>query len=337
MIFASIDIRKKSIEEFLSSLSEARDSGFDGIEICLWDNMLDYSQLIRKRLEEEGLSANVHGDLMRDKEGYEKCRDKFLYSLKFSRAIGANLFISHPIKPYLYTLDLSKRLFHESNGIVTIETVKDIKMPEIRYFGKPFVADIGNIINNNDWSNLRDYSGARWVHIHDYKDGKDHHPLGQGKVDLQYVLDIFQSSGFTIELDNKFRTWERLKEGYRSSIDVLVNAQIRKESYGKNVRLQHLSRLVRNKRFQHVIDFGCGEGYLLHNVNADKKTGYDINPKKSFNDVNYVQCDLRRVNPDNADLLIHCAYDFKKVDWNDIYKTNDSTQTLNNYIFIKSQ
>ena len=48
-------------------------------------------------------------------------------------------------------------------------------------------------------------------------------------------------------------------------------------SYGKNVRLTNLMNCIGNQRFNNVIEVGCREGYLLHNIDSIKKTGYDHN------------------------------------------------------------
>lgn len=77
-----------------------------------------------------------------------------------------------------------------------------------------------------------------------------------------------------------------------------------KESYGKNVRLQHLLAIINGKTFEKAVELGCNEGYLLHNVSARKKVGYDINPKEIFGDVEYKEMNIMNLEQDDADLVI---------------------------------
>ena len=46
----------------------------------------------------------------------------------------------------------------------------------------------------------------------------------------------------------------------------ITNCIITNESYGKNVRLMHLKNLIGNAYFNKIADFGCGNGFLLHNL-----------------------------------------------------------------------
>src|SRR3989338_7161219 len=305
MIFASIDLSNGSLDEILSSLLDIKNSKFDGVEICLWENMLKYSEQIKASLENVGLYSNVHGDLMREREGLEKCFDKLQYSIDFSRSIGSKFFISHPIKPYLKKLYDSKKLFDKYKyDRLLIESVREIGIQELRILGNPIVMDIGNIIKNGEYPVLKEYNNAKWAHIHDFKGGIDHIPIGKGELDFGYILRILPEIGFTIELNNEFRRWSELRGDYRDSIDYLNNQILSNKSYGKNVRLSHLLNLVGKNRFKRAIEIGCGEGYLLHNITANNKVGYDINPKELFNDIVYNLRDIRTKFNDNADLVI---------------------------------
>jgi len=75
-------------------------------------------------------------------------------------------------------------------------------------------------------------------------------------------------------------------------------------SYGKNVRLKHLQRCLSKKKFRKAIEIGCGPAWLLHNVHADKKVGYDLEPIDVFEDIKYVKKGLEDLGKDSADLLI---------------------------------
>jgi len=55
MIFASIDLNRKNLDEFLESLKEIRDLKFDGVEICLWEDMASFSKEIQSKLKKIGL------------------------------------------------------------------------------------------------------------------------------------------------------------------------------------------------------------------------------------------------------------------------------------------
>ncbi len=75
-------------------------------------------------------------------------------------------------------------------------------------------------------------------------------------------------------------------------------------SYGKNVRLKHLQRCLSKKKFRKAIEIGCGPAWLLHNVHADKKVGYDLEPIDVFDDVEYVKKGIEDIEEDSVDLLI---------------------------------
>ena len=95
--------------------------------------------------------------------------------------------------------------------------------------------------------------------------------MGEGSLDLRSIINTFEGKGFTIEIGSEFRKWVDLRRDYRQSIDYLNNVLISTKSYGKNVRLEHLLRHINDDRFDMAIDFGCAEGYLLHNINAKTK------------------------------------------------------------------
>lgn len=314
MILASVDLNSSSMDEILGSLLDIKDSKFDGIELCLWEDMIKYSEQIRTALGDANLHSNVHGDLMRESEGMRKCCDKLRYSLDFSNSIGSQFFISHPIKPYLTNLNNSKILFdkHRCDRLL-IENVREIGIRELRLLGKPVVIDTGNIIKNGEYHLLNCYNNARWVHIHDFKDDKDHLPIGRGELDFSSMLRILPETGFTIELNNEFRKWPELREEYRYSIDYLNNQLLSNKSYGKNVRLLHLLDLIGKNNFKRAIEIGCGEGYLLHNISANNKTGYDLNPRALFNDITYHLQDIRTRFNDNADIII-CSEVIEHID-----------------------
>ncbi len=304
MILASIDLNKESLEEFLFSLDEIRDLKFDGVEICLWEDMTNYIKEVKEGLKKADLKSNVHNDIMRIENGLESCQEKINSSLRFSKGIGANFFISHPIKPYSSNLQSSKELFDRLKEEILIETVQGIRLEEIKFLNRPIVLDIGNLIKNGEYDRLAEYNNIRWLHIHDVRDGQDPLPFGEGELDLNSLVHLFPNTGFTIEIGNRFRKWEEISEGYRVSIDSLNNSLIFNKSYGKNVRLKHLLDLVGDKSFRRAIDLGCGEGYLLHNLNAKDKIGYDRNPKSLFNDITYHTIDINDPLRDYADIVI---------------------------------
>lgn len=304
MIFASIDLNKKSLDEFLESLKEIRNSKFDGVEICLWEDMTSFSKEIHSKLKKIGLKSNVHGDLMKIEYGLENCIERLINGLKFSKSIKSNFFITHPIKPYIDNLQLSKGMFEKFDESFLIETVSGIDLQSISLLKRPLVLDVGSVIKNEDYDKIGDYSNIKWVHIHDMKWGEDHFPLGEGEIDFNFLIKKFSDRGFTIELGNKFRKWVELKEGYMKSIDFLNNSLIFNKSYGKNVRLKHLVYLTKGKKFRKIADFGCGEGYLLHNIPATEKKGYDRNPNPAFNDISYYTKDITSLLEKSMDLII---------------------------------
>jgi SAM-dependent methyltransferase len=304
MIFASIDLDKAHLKEFMDSLQKIKESKFDGVEICLWEDMNLYVDLIKKALIELGLQSNVHNDLMREERGIEDCKLRLLYSLKFKKKISALNFISHPIKPYTNYLKETKELFNLTNEDILVENVKGITLPQIDFLGRPIVLDIGNLIKNGEYPKLEEYKDIKWLHIHDYRDGLDHLPLGKGIVDLMFFINKFQKTNCTIELGSVFREWKNLGQDYRNSIDFINNVYISQSSYGKNVRLAHLLRNIGKENFNLVVDFGCGEGYLLHNIYAKNKLGYDLHPNKVFNDINYFNQDIESTNLKDVDLIV---------------------------------
>lgn len=291
MIFASIDLNRENLEEFLESLESIKQSKFSGIEICLWENMNKYSNLIKKSFCTYNLQSNVHNDLMRMEEGINKCKEKLEFNLNFKKNINAKFFITHPIKPYLSNLEITKRLFEGLKENILLENVRGIKLLQTKFFDMPLVLDIGNLIKNKEFQYISDYHNVQWVHIHDYIDEQDHLPLGEGNLKLSEIVNMFHNMGFTIEMGSKFRKWSELRDKYRNSIDFLNNLLIFNESYGRNIRLKHLLNHIGQNRLDTVIDFGCGEGYLLHNVNARNKKGYDLFPKEIFNDIVYIKQD----------------------------------------------
>ena len=304
MIFSSIDLNKENLEEFLDSLPEIKKCKFNGVEICLWEDMNKYANKIKEGLANNQLESNVHNDLMRAESGFNDSMEKLASSLDFYKKIRANFFITHPIKPYLLNLSSSKLLFDDFKDNVLVENVKDIRLPQLQFLNKPLVLDIGNTIKNGEFNNLDKYLNIKWMHIHDIKDNQDHLPLGHGQLDLISVLKIFPDLGKTIELGNKFRKWSELKEDYVQSIDYLNNSLIYCKSFGKNIRLKHLYEILNNRIFTNAIELGCGEGYLLHNICAKNKLGYDMNPKKVFNDILYFEKDVSESIMGKGDLVI---------------------------------
>lgn len=77
-------------------------------------------------------------------------------------------------------------------------------------------------------------------------------------------------------------------------------------SFGKNVRLSHLKRFIKDKPFNRAAELGCGEGYLLHNLVSEVKLGYDLCPKQIFNDITYLVADFDSVYnlEQNLDLVV---------------------------------
>ena len=288
----------------MHSLREIKDSKFDGLEICLWEDMNSCSGEIKEALDSIGLKSNVHGDLMGKEDDISMCALKFAYGIEFKKRIGALHFISHPIKPYLQRLAESRKIFGESKDRFLIESVRGISYEDLMSFGRPIVLDIGNVIKNRDYKRISQYQNVEWLHVHDYKDGEDHLPLGEGEVDLKNLIKLFPERGFTIELGKKFRRWQDLKESYQQSIDLLNNLLISNKSFGKNVRLKHLKRLIGQRKFFKTIELGCKEGYLLHNLEAEKKIGIDICPERVFNDIQYITGDLADISEGEADLVV---------------------------------
>jgi sugar phosphate isomerase/epimerase len=304
MIYASLDLDSKHIEDFLASLPDVKESKFDGVEICLWEDMRDYSSKIAAGLEKSQLRSNVHGDIMRISEGLENCAGKLRTGIEFAKAINADYFISHPIKPYAESLQASKDLLDQVQYGVLLENVRGIRAKQLRLLGKSVVLDIGNLITNEGVVDMQSYDNIKWAHIHDYKAGLDHMELGSGEIDLAKVIQSLPKVGLTLELGKDFRTWSNLKYQYRRSIDVLHNVQISLDSYGRNVRLQHFNHNFGKRNFNCAVDLGCGEGYLLHNVCAKEKIGYDMDSKPLFNDIIYKKTDLQSPINDCADLVI---------------------------------
>jgi len=304
MIFASIDLNRSILEEFFESLRDIKNSKFDGVEISLWEDMGAFAERVKCALEQEGLKSNVHGDIMRINEGIDCCRFKLVSGLDFSKRINSNFFISHPIKPYFQSLHLSKRLFNEFKGKFLVENVRGIKLEQIISLDNPMVLDIGNLMKNDDTLRLDKYPDVCWVHIHDFKNGEDHLPLGEGRLDFKELVKQFIPLNFTLELGRDFRRWPLLREGYRKSIDFLNNTLMYNRSYGKNIRLKHLLSLVGNRTFTKAIELGCAEGYLIHNLPAKIKEGYDLKPQPVFNDISYFTGDITQYPLSSADIIV---------------------------------
>ena len=211
MIFLSLDLCKENVDEFLESLEEIKNSKFDGVEINLWGNINSYSTKIKSKLDEVGLKVNVHTDIMRLEEGLEKVYEKFRYSLEFAKLVGANKVITHPIKPYNETLEESKKLFDQfNNQSFLLETVQGIRLPETKYFNLVLVLDIGSVTKNGDLDKLSDFENVGWLHLHDFREGLDHYPIGEGVLDFKEILKKFNGIGCTIELGRVFRKWKDL-------------------------------------------------------------------------------------------------------------------------------
>ena len=241
---------------------------------------------------------------MKIEYGLENCIKRLMKGLKFSKSIGSNFFVTHPIKPYKDNLQSSKSMFEKFDESFLVETVSGIDLPSVSLLKRPLVLDVGSVIKNGDYDKIDDCSNIRWVHIHDMKGRTDHLPLGEGEIDFNFLIKIFSDRGFTIELGNEFRKWAELKEGYMKSIDFLNNSLIFNRSYGKNVRSKHLAYLTEGKKFRKIADFGCGEGYLLHNIPANEKKGYDKNPSPIFNDISYCARDITSLLEKSVDLII---------------------------------
>ena len=77
-----------------------------------------------------------------------------------------------------------------------------------------------------------------------------------------------------------------------------------KNSYGKNIRLMHLRECLQNKNIDLAIEFGCREGHLLHNIIANKKIGYDLEPLDVYDDVEYHMSDINNLSKGFANLII---------------------------------
>ncbi len=304
MIFLSLDINKESVKEFLDSLEEIKNSKFDGVDICLWEDMNSKASEIKEALERNGLKSNVHADMMLSKEGFQTCKQKFLSGIKFKERIGSQFFVTHPIKPYTHNLILSKKLFDESNEEFLVETVDGIGLNETNFLKRPVAVDIGHVVVDNNYNVLKEYKNILWIHVHDFKNEIDHLPLGKGDLNLNKLIRMFPNHGFTIELGREFRRWKELKDDYKDSIDKLNNSIVYNKGYGKNVRLKHLLNLIGDKSFERAVDLGCSEGYLIYNIKAKEKIGYDINPIPLFNSVVYMNKDVATEMSEHADIVI---------------------------------
>lgn len=87
-------------------------------------------------------------------------------------------------------------------------------------------------------------------------------------------------------------------------LNSLVNLAISRKSYGKNIRLKHLKFNLPRDSFDKAVELGCGKGYLLHNINAKKKIGYDIDPTKTFSDIEYHREKAEDFDEEGVELLI---------------------------------
>lgn len=293
-IFCSLDLNKESLTEVIDAFGDIKNSGFDGVELCLWEDMREFADIIHKELERNGLAVNVHGDLLRSSYSVERCTEIFNYGLQFAAIIGAQKIITHPIKPYDFNKHISSELFKKFDTPFLIENVKGITFEDINNFGKHAVLDIGNAHTNNEYPTTEQMKLVEWLHIHDYTSESDHLAFGKGILNLDTFLSKFDL-GITVELGRTFRRWSQHKENHKIFIDAIKNGLIKRDSYGKNIRLMHLKNAINNAYFDSVVELGCGEGYLLHNVSASSKYGFDINPKKSFNDICY-----EKINLDNT-------------------------------------
>jgi len=305
-IFCSLDLNKESLTDVLDAFTDIKTSGFDGVELCLWEDMRDYAKTIRKGLERNSLSVNIHGDLLRSSYGIEKCIEIFDYSLQFAESIGAQKIITHPIKPYDINKHISQELFKQFNKPFLIENVKGITFEDITNFSKHAVLDIGNAYMNDDYPTAEQIKLVDWLHIHDYTPESDHLAFGKGMLDLDKILSKFDL-GITIELGKTFRKWSQHKNDHKIFIDAIKNGLIKRDSYGKNIRLMHLKKAINNSYFDTAVELGCGEGYLLHNVSASSKYGLDINPRKSFNDIQYQAIDLNNTSTIPSSNLVICS------------------------------
>ncbi len=74
--------------------------------------------------------------------------------------------------------------------------------------------------------------------------------------------------------------------------------------FGRKARLAHLKELIGEKSFNKISDFGCKEGYLLHNLDAKEKNGYDMHPVEEFDDIRYAEADIACATSENNDLIV---------------------------------
>ena len=307
MISASLDLRKNNIDSFLLSLDALKKVGFDGVEIALWENMNKYSDIIKLQLESKGLGCNVHLGRL---EGIGDYRTTLNSGLEFAKSVNASKIISHPLRPYADFKRETKKLFTEK-GLpenLFVETIRNYSFRDNENLRRKLIIDTGNIFLNGEWALLKEYSllSGNLIHIHDVVGQKDHFCLGSGVINVDEVTDLFKGADYTIEMGKVFREWKELEKDYVLSIDALRSSMIKNSSFGKNARLNHFKNLLKDEFFEKIIDLGCAEGYLIHNLLAEKKRGYDVSPKKLFNDVEYLQADFDKEYSiaNGADLIV---------------------------------
>jgi sugar phosphate isomerase/epimerase len=300
MIRINLGLKESNLVEFLRDLKDISNYNVDGIQISIWENMNSHVKLIKDALDKYSFSITVHGRIPNSEQDYEQI---FFEDISFAKSIGAKRIILHPLKPYV-DFEKTKQITQNLDDFVSIENVKGVSYKQIKEVRSHFTIDLGNLYFNGNFSELKDIKNIDEIHIHNVIGNRDHQNLEKGLLDLKKVIKQFKDSDFTIELNNTFRKWSDLKYDYLKAIDFINNYLIYYSSFGKNVRLKHLNSFFGNKNFNKVIDFGCKEGYLLHNVNAKEKIGVDLNPKRVFNDIRYLKRDVVSLKTKDVDLVI---------------------------------
>ena len=73
-------------------------------------------------------------------------------------------------------------------------------------------------------------------------------------------------------------------------------------TYYRNLLIKHLNFDLNSEK---VIEVGCHDGFLVHNLLAKKKVGVDLAPVQIYDDITYIQSDILLYEPkEKFDLII---------------------------------
>lgn len=80
------------------------------------------------------------------------------------------------------------------------------------------------------------------------------------------------------------------------------NPNMRLGTYYRNLLIKHLAFNLNSEK---VIEIGCYDGYLVHNLLAKKKVGVDLEPIQRYDDVTYIKSDILLYDPkEKFDIVI---------------------------------